>query len=89
MPIGKKQARSLLAELKEARRAATLEGASFERASFDFTGETVRTNGSFAGDEDGAETPTNYIKRKTRIYRQSWIIEPLDRVIEELERVAK
>ena len=84
MPIGKKQARLLLAELKEARRAATL-----ERASFEFTGETVRTNGSFAGDEDGAETPTNYIKRKTRLYRQSWIIEPLDRVIEELERVAK
>lgn len=84
MPIGKKQARLLLAELKEARRAATLETASFE-----FTGETVSTAGSFAGDEDGIETPTNYIRRKTRCYRKSWIIGPLDRVIEELEKAAK
>ena len=84
MPIGKKQARLLLAKLKEARRAATLERASFER-----TGETVSTGGSFRGDEDGIETPTNYIRRKTRIYRESWIIGPLDRVIEELERAAE
>ena len=83
MPIGKKQARLLLAELKEARRAATL-----ERASFGWTGETVSTNNSFRNGEDGVETPTNYIRRKTRSYRESWIIGPLDRVIEELERAA-
>lgn len=84
MSIGKKQARLLLAELKEARRAATL-----ERASFEWTGETVSTVGSFRGDTDGIETPTNYIRRKTKSYRESWIIGPLDRVIEELERVAE
>lgn len=84
MPIGKKQARLLLAELKEARRAATLESASFE-----WDGETVTTRGSFASDEDGIETPTNYIRRKTRLYRESWLIGPLDRVIEELEKAAQ
>ena len=84
MSIGKKQARLLLAELKEARRAATL-----ERASFGWTGETVSTNNSFRNEEDGLEKPTDYIRRKTRIYRESWIIGPLDRVIEELERAAE
>lgn len=84
MTIGKKQARLLLAELKEARRSATLETASFE-----WPGETVSTGGSFAGDEDGIEAPTEYIRRKTKSYRESWIIGPLDRVIEELERAAK
>ena len=84
MSIGKKQARLLLAQLKEVRRAATL-----ERASFEWTGETVRTNNSFANKEDGIETPTNYIRRKTRSHRESWIIGPLDRVIEELERAAE
>ena len=84
MSIGKKQARLLLAELKEARRAATL-----ERASFGWTGETVSTNYSFRNEEDGLEKPTFYIRRKTRRYRESWIIGPLDRVIEELERAAE
>lgn len=82
MPIGKKKARELLSIAKEARRAATM-----ERMSVEWTGETVTTNNSFLNDEDGIETPSNYIRRKTRLYRESWIINPLDEIIAELEKV--
>lgn len=84
MPIGKKQARELLAEAKEARRAATMENACFE-----WPGETIIASGTFAGDKDGPVSPNDYIKGKTLRFRESWIIGPLDRIIEELEKAAK
>lgn len=84
MTIGKKKARELLAEAKEARRAATM-----EKMGIGWPGETVTITGSVMGRDDRTTTPDEYIKEKTRLYRQSWIIGPLDRIIEELERVAK
>jgi hypothetical protein len=84
MPIGKKQARELLAEAKEARRAATM-----ERMSVAWPGAKITVSGSFAGDGDGEMNPDDYIRETTRLYRESWIIGPLDRIIEELEKAAK
>ena len=81
MPIGKKKARELLAEAKEARRAATM-----QTMSVGWPGETVSKSGTFANDEDGTTTPDEYIRDKTRLYRESWIIGPLDRIIAELEK---
>lgn len=83
MPIGKKKARELLAEAKEARRAATM-----QNMSVGWPGETLSKVGTFAGDEDGITTPDEYIRSKTRLYRESWIIGPLDRIIAELEKAA-
>lgn len=84
MNIGKKKARELLALAKEARRAATM-----ERASFGWPGETVSIAGSFAGNSQDRQTPDDYIKEKTHSYRESWIIGPLDEIIAELEKAAK
>ena len=81
MTIGKKKARELLAEAKEARRAATM-----QTMSVGWLGETVSQAGTFAGDEDGVTTPDEYIRDKTRLYRESLIIGPLDRIIAELEK---
>jgi hypothetical protein len=84
MPIGKKKARELLAEAKEARRAATM-----QKMSVGWPGETISKAGTFAGFEDGVTTPDEYIREKTRLFRESWIIGPLDRIIAELERASK
>lgn len=32
---------------------------------------------------------TIFIKETTRLYRESWLIEPLDRLIEEFEKLAE
>lgn len=84
MSIGKKKAREMLSLIKEARRAATM-----ERMSVGWPGEMVSVSGTFAGDNDGVTTPDEYIREKTKSYRQSWIIGPLDEIIAELEKAAK
>lgn len=83
MPIGKKKARELLSIAKEARRAATM-----ENMSVSWPGETVTVSGSVMNDndKDGEFQTDDFIRRKTRLYRQSWIISPLDEIIAELEK---
>ena len=56
--------------------------AQMERASF----SQIATKGPFPTTE--AEV-TAFIKERTRIYRESWIISPIKRVIELVERDGK
>lgn len=46
-------------------------------------------NASFGGFGKEGEKKTKEIKEETRLYRQSWIISPLDRVINQLESLYK
>lgn len=84
MPIGKKQARKMLSIAKEARRSATM-----KTMSVAFPGETVSVSGSLTGDDDGIFWTDDFIRARTRIYRQNWIISPLDEIIAILEEAAK
>lgn len=84
MPIGKKEARKLLSIAKEARRSATMENMSVASR-----GETVSVSNSLTGDKDGIFHTDDFIRDRTRIYRQSWIIEPLDEIIAALEDASK
>jgi hypothetical protein len=61
--IGRKKASKLLEELREVRKTATMESASF---GFDKALDAI-------------------IKEKTRLWRETWIIAPLDRAIRLLE----
>lgn len=81
MAIGKKKLRLLLAELRQARRRATMERMSVASSPK----ETV----SISGDHDGTFHTDEFIRDRTFRYRESWIIGPLDRVIAELEVAAK
>lgn len=62
----------VLAQLREA-----LAGAEMERANFDAFMDTVTL-------EQGQVT--GFIRERTRLYRDSWIIAPLKRAIAEIER---
>lgn len=73
--ISKKQ----LAKLEMVAKAATL-----QTMSVAFPGETVSVAGSLTGDEDGVFKTDDFIRDRTRIYRESWIIGPLREVIDEL-----
>ena len=64
--------REVLAQLREA-----LAAAEMERADFDAYMDTVTL-------EHGQVT--TFIRERTRIYRDSWIIAPLKRAIKEIER---
>jgi hypothetical protein len=66
--------RKVLEALKEARQAATMEA-----ASFGFPNDTVTASMHMEGTK--TMHPDEFIKGETRLYRQSWIISPLDRVI--------
>lgn len=61
--------------LEEARKAATMED-----ASFGFPNDNVKATAHFEEDFDGH--PDKYIKDKTRLYRQTWIIGRIDQVID-------
>lgn len=62
--------RSMLDQIKDARRAATL-----EQASFGWRTDLVQLN------SQPAENVTDFIRRKTELYRETWIIPQLDAVI--------
>lgn len=64
----------LMRALEGARKSATM-----EQASFGFPGDTV-THGHHM-EAKATEHPDTYIKERTRLYRESWIIHPLDDVI--------
>ena len=72
MRLGKKITRRILARLEEARRSATMENADFD--SFNGTAKNL-------GLPVGVNSFTELVKRETRTYRQSWIIDPIDEVI--------
>lgn len=67
-----------LAVLKEVRESATM-----ERAGFGMPEDRVTWSGGFNG--EGSAHPTEYIREQTRLYRESWIIAPLDKLIAKLE----
>lgn len=61
-------------KLREARRVANM-----ERASFGFTFDTVTIEGGF--DAGTKMTVDAFVKEKTRLYRESWLLPPLDDLI--------
>ena len=74
----------ILKQLRDARTAATMEtmviGFQHERI------EIKATHFPDKGMEDGTlHHPTDYVKKVTENYRRSWIINPLDSVIELLD----
>lgn len=73
--ISKKQ----LARLKEVVRDAKMDNASFA-----FPGENVSVTGSIRN--DGIFTTDEFIKDRTRIWRQSWIIDPIEIILEDIEK---
>lgn len=64
----------ILRALERARQAATMVD-----ASFGFPKDVVKGSAHFEKDFEGH--PDDYIKEKTRLYRETWIIGPLDRAI--------
>lgn len=71
--------RKILEALKAARAAATM-----EEASFGFPDDKVVA--SMHMRDTKTLHPDDFIKGQTRLYRQSWIIAPLDQVIEWAEK---
>jgi hypothetical protein len=63
----------ILAKLREAREAATLENASFDWP--DSTMTATCRSGDFEG------RPDDFIKQRVRCHHSTWIIHPLDSVI--------
>ena len=53
-----------------------LEASTMERADFDGCG-------------DKEKTKTSFIKERTRLYRQSWLIQPLEKAISDLQEELK
>lgn len=68
----------MLADLKAAREAATLENASFDWSDSHMTAEC--RSGNFDG------RPDQFIKERVRLHHQTWIIKRLDAVIRWAER---
>lgn len=68
-PLGRKEADKLVLQLKQALRSAKMESANFEGMSSGI---------------DPKENKTEFIKEETRLYRQSWIVHPLEKVLEQL-----
>lgn len=67
-------------EVREAIRAAQM-----ERASFQFTDGPCTLVLMKGGSEDFASV-TDLVREKTRLYRDSWIIDPLKRILEWSEK---
>ena len=74
MNAKRKMPQRILKELYAARKAATL-----EKARFGFPTDTVTATHHFEGSM--TMHPTDYIKTRTQLYRESWIISALDNVI--------
>lgn len=70
---GERLPRKILDELKAARQSATMEDASFDWPDSTMTASC--RSGNFNG------RPDAFIKERTRLYRQSWIISRLDTII--------
>lgn len=71
--MAKRMPEKMLAELREARRAATLEDASFDWQDSHMQAEC--RSGNFEG------RPDTFIKERVRNHHQMWIIQRIDRVI--------
>jgi len=74
----------LIEKLESIRSYATLES-----ASFGFSDDRVEIKSVFAGGDDRGRVgdvihPTDYVKRITSLYRETWIISSLDEVISSL-----
>lgn len=74
--LGKKKAKIILRKLREVRKTATMESASFYLQKE--PGDWLKM---------GNETDTELIREATKLWRQSWILHPLREVIEELEAI--
>jgi hypothetical protein len=75
-------------QMKEIRLAAALNGASFD-GLFEPTFIAVKDKVLCNTHGDGGDTAvTDFIRERTRLYRDSWIVGPLDVAIAELERLA-
>lgn len=64
----------ILYKLKDVRATAMM-----ETASFGFPNDCVKATGHFEANFEGH--PDEYIKEKTRLWRESWIKGPLDDII--------
>lgn len=70
---GERLPRKILDAIKEARRSATMEDAGFDWSDSTMTASC--REGDFVG------RPDTFIKNRTKLYRETWIVHPLDRVI--------
>tara|TARA_Y100000310_G_C20164762_1_gene570863 strand:+ start:333 stop:572 length:240 start_codon:yes stop_codon:yes gene_type:complete len=70
MPIGKTKARLMRSELESAQRAASMELAAFDKLS---STKEIRIS---------EREVTNFIRKRTELFRKTWIISPVERVIE-------
>ncbi len=75
--LGKKKARIILSKLRETRRTATMENASF----------CLDNKGELKYWKMGNDDDTARIRESTKLWRQSWLLYPLDEVIKELEEI--
>jgi hypothetical protein len=81
--MNKDEIEALLFKLREVRRITTM-----ETASFGFPTEKVSSNPHMG--EPIIDMPvTDFIRAKTEIWRDTWVISPLDEVITELAARAK
>lgn len=81
LPVGmpKQEREALITELKE-----LLVIAKMERANFDhYPAEEVVAN--FIKGEPNPTTVTDFIKERTELWRKSWLIGPLEALIERYE----
>ena len=67
--LGRKDAHELVWQLKSVLRSVKMENANFDGMSSGI---------------DALENKTEFIKQETRIYRKSWQIEPLEKIISQL-----
>lgn len=74
--LGIKKARIILRKLREVRKTATMESASFylPKEKEDWL-------------KMGNDADTEKIREATRLWRQSWILHPLNEVIKDLEGI--
>ena len=77
MNLGKRQARDIVRRLKEVRRDAAMPNASLSPAKHKWSHWTDE----FTDNEDF----TAMVKERTENYRSTWLLAPLDSLIEELE----
>jgi len=72
--IGKKKMRRIVSELKEIKRVATMKTASFS---------SIASIGDFPSKEKDVDS---FIKERTRLWRRSWLVDPLQKIIEDLSK---
>ena len=72
--IRKLKMERIISHLKEVLRSSKMESADFTGISFGESELPKKT-----------QDVTDFIKKTTRLYRMSWIIDPLERIIEEIE----